>query len=77
MSKKIRFLNSKLTLERIDCETLLFEALKYLRQCFHMGIPILGENTNVVNVDLDVFDSLEGLLHHLLRNIRTNRYTHR
>ena len=78
MAKKVRLLHAKLTLQRVNGETLVLEPLTNLVEDFHMRLPIFGKDTNVINVHLKIVGQiLEDLFHNLLSNVRRLVNTHR
>ena len=58
MAKKVGLLDAKLTLQRVDGETLVLESLTNLVQDFHVRLPIVRKDTNVINVHLQIIGQI-------------------
>jgi hypothetical protein len=78
MSKEIGFFDTKFTFQGINRETFRFQLLADKVKHSHVVSPIVRENSDIVNVDLNVVGNItKNLLHDLLSNVGrlTNAHT--
>jgi hypothetical protein len=61
---------------RIDCEVVNFKDIENTGQRRTMRVPIIGKDSDIINIYVNFIEVTKEVLHYFLRNVWGLRYTH-